>query len=68
MALKIILSDNYMQHALGMESGFRTGLLTRHCVNLVGGQNLQTLHEYYTEVSDANRDKARQVLDELMGE
>lgn len=43
-------------------------LLPRPFVNLVAGQNLQTLLEYYTKVTDANRDKARQVLDELMGE
>ena len=27
-----------------------------------------SVREYHTKVSDANRDKARQVLDELMGE
>jgi hypothetical protein len=35
---------------------------------LGGWSKPETLHEYYTKVTDANRDKARQVLDKLMGE
>ena len=35
---------------------------------LGGWSNPNTLHEYYSKVSDANREKARQVLDDLMRE
>ena len=44
------------------------GIAPKTLCELGGWSNASTLHEYYTRVSDANRDKARQVLDELMGE
>jgi integrase len=44
------------------------GIAPKTLCELGGWSNPSTLHEYYTRVSDANRDKARQVLDELMEE
>ena len=42
------------------------GIAPKTLCELGGWSNPSTLHEYYTRVSDANRDKARQVLDDLM--
>lgn len=44
------------------------GIAPKTLCELGGWSKPETLHEYYTKVSDANRDKARRVLDELMGE
>jgi site-specific recombinase XerD len=44
------------------------GIAPKTLCELGGWSNPSTLHEYYTRVSDANRDKARQVLDDLMRE
>jgi integrase len=44
------------------------GIAPKTLCELGGWSNPSTLHEYYTRVSDANRDKARQVLDDLMME
>ena len=44
------------------------GIAPKTLCELGGWSNPSTLHEYYTRVSDANRDKARQVLDDLMKE
>ena len=44
------------------------GIAPKTLCELGGWSNPTTLHEYYTRVSDANRDKARQVLDDLMKE
>jgi len=43
------------------------GTAPRTLCELGGRSKPETLHDYYTRVSDANRDKARKVLDELMG-
>ena len=43
------------------------GIAPKTLCELGGWSNPSTLHEYYSRVSDANRDRARQVLDELMG-
>lgn len=44
------------------------GIAPKTLCELGGWSKPETLHEYYSKVSDANRDKARRVLDELMGE
>ena len=44
------------------------GIAPKTLCELGGWSKPETLHEYYTKVSDANRDKARQVLDDLFGE
>ncbi len=45
-------SDSKVGHMIWL----RTALLPRPSVNWEDGQNLKTLHEYYTKVTDANRD------------
>jgi len=42
------------------------GIAPKTLCELGGWSNPSTLHEYYIRVSDANRDKARQVLDECV--
>lgn len=44
------------------------GIAPKTFCELGGWSKPETLHEYYTKVSDANRDKARKVLVELMEE
>jgi len=44
------------------------GIAPKTLCELGGWSDPSVLHEYYSKATDANRDRARQVLDELMGE
>ncbi|MHC4257653.1 MAG: tyrosine-type recombinase/integrase, partial [Planctomycetota bacterium] len=44
------------------------GISPKTLCELGGWSDPSVLHEYYSKATDANRDRARQVLDDLMGE
>ena len=67
----ILSSDRLCLHCLRKSWATNlaeNGIAPKTLCELGGWSNPSTLHEYYTRVSDANRDKARQVLDDLMEE
>ena len=65
------LSEKIMLHGLRKSWACNlaeNGIPPKTLCELGGWSNPNTLHEYYSKVSDANREKARQVLDRIMGE
>ena len=44
------------------------GISPKTLCELGGWSDPSVLHEYYSKTTDANRDRARQVLDDLMGQ